>query len=77
MDRHRHHHIAVDLSRHGLRTTHGASIDETYVVLDELGSGKIFITVIAYHLDGKNSKSELTEFAEQTVSEFDLTATIN
>jgi hypothetical protein len=35
------------------------------------------LTVIAYHLDGKNSKSDLTEFAEQTLAEFDLTATIN
>jgi hypothetical protein len=70
-------YVAVDLIRNRLRTTHGASIDETYVVLDELGRGKIFITVIAYYLDGKNSKSDLTEFAEQTLSEFDLTTTIN
>jgi hypothetical protein len=64
----------VDLIRNWLRTTHGASIDETYEVLDELGRGKIFITVIAYQLDGKNSKSDLTALAEQTLAGFDLTA---
>jgi hypothetical protein len=40
-------YIAEYLIRNGLRTTRGPSIDETYEVLDELGRGKLFITVIA------------------------------
>ena len=39
--------------------------------------GKMFITVIAYHLAGTNSKSELSEFAAQTLAAFDLTGTID
>jgi hypothetical protein len=39
--------------------------------------GKIFITVIAYHLVGTNSTSELSAFAEQTLAAFDLTGSIN
>jgi hypothetical protein len=39
--------------------------------------GKIFITVIAYHLVGPNSKSALSEFAAQTLAAFDLTGTID
>ena len=39
--------------------------------------GKMFITVIAYHLDGTNSKSELSELAAQTLAAFDLTGTID
>lgn len=38
--------------------------------------GKVFITVIAYHLDGTNSKPKLSEFAAQTLAAFDLTGTI-
>lgn len=39
--------------------------------------GKIFITVIAYHLVGTNSKSELSELAAQTLAAFELTGTID
>ena len=39
--------------------------------------GKIFITVIAYHLVGTNSKSALSELAAQTLAAFDLTGTID
>jgi hypothetical protein len=39
--------------------------------------GRIFITVVAYQLDGNASKRELGEFAAQTLSEFGLTGTID
>jgi hypothetical protein len=46
-----------------------------------LGSGrigsKIFITVVAYQLDGKNSKPDLRELAAHTLAEFDLTGVID
>jgi hypothetical protein len=46
-----------------------------------LGSGrigsKIFITVVAYQLDGKNSKPDLRELAAHTLAEFDLTGAID
>jgi hypothetical protein len=45
-----------------------------------LGSGRIggtlFITVVAYRLDGENSKADLSRTAEQTLAEFGLTAAI-
>jgi hypothetical protein len=39
--------------------------------------GQIFITVVAYQLDGKNSKRDLRELAAHTLSEFDLTGAID
>jgi hypothetical protein len=39
--------------------------------------GKLFITVIAYHLDGKNSRANLAALARETLAAFDLTATID
>jgi hypothetical protein len=39
--------------------------------------GRIFITVVAYQLDGNASKRELGKFAAQTLSEFGLTGTID
>jgi hypothetical protein len=39
--------------------------------------GKIFITVVAYQLDGKNSKPDLRELAAHTLAEFDLTRSID
>jgi hypothetical protein len=39
--------------------------------------GRIFITVVAYQLDGKNSKRDLRELAAHTLSEFDLTGVID
>ena len=46
-----------------------------------LGSGRIgdtiFITVVAYHLNGSNSKPDLRELAAHTLAEFDLTGEID
>lgn len=39
--------------------------------------GRIFITVVAYQLDGRASKRDLGEFAAQTLSDFGLTGTID
>jgi hypothetical protein len=39
--------------------------------------GQIFITVVAYQLDGKDSKRDLRELAAHTLSEFDLTGAID
>jgi hypothetical protein len=38
--------------------------------------GKLFLTVIAYHLDAPNSKAELAALARETLAAFDLTAAI-
>jgi hypothetical protein len=46
-----------------------------------LGSGRIggrvFITVVAYHLTGRNTKAELRELARQVLATFNLTASID
>ena len=34
---------------------------------------KVFITVVAYHLKGRNSKADLRELAAHTLADFDLT----
>jgi hypothetical protein len=39
--------------------------------------GQVFIAVIAYQLDGKDSKDELRELAARTLSEFGLTGVID
>lgn len=39
--------------------------------------GRIFITLIAYHVDGTTSKHDLGELAAYTLSEFGLTGTID
>ncbi|WP_102417832.1 hypothetical protein [Mycobacterium sp. 4858] len=39
--------------------------------------GRVFITVVAYQLDGKHSKGELRELAAHTLSEFGLTGVID
>jgi len=46
-----------------------------YVGLGRIG-GRIFITVVAYQLDGKDPKRDLCELAAHTLSEFDLTGAI-
>lgn len=39
--------------------------------------GRIFISVVAYQLDAKDSKRDLLELAARTLSEFDLTGVID
>lgn len=39
--------------------------------------GKVFLTVVAYHLTGPNSKESLAASAVATLAEFDLTATVD
>lgn len=39
--------------------------------------GRIFISVVAYQLDGKDSKGALRQLAARTLSEFDLTGVID
>ena len=46
-----------------------------YVGLGRIG-GRIFITVVAYQLDGEDPKRDLCELAAHTLSEFDLTGAI-
>jgi hypothetical protein len=40
-------------------------------------SGKVFITVVAYDVDGRNSKPELRELMADTLAEFELAGTID
>jgi hypothetical protein len=47
-----------------------------FLASGRIGS-KIFITVVAYQLDGKNSKPDLRELAAHTLAEFDLTGVID
>ncbi len=37
----------------------------------------MFITIVAYQLEGRDSKHHLHELVAQTLSEFDLTGTID
>lgn len=39
--------------------------------------GKVFITIVSYHVGRENSKSELREVTSRTLAEFDLTAVID
>lgn len=39
--------------------------------------GRMFITIVAYQLEGRDSKHHLHELVAQTLSEFDLTGTID
>jgi hypothetical protein len=40
-------------------------------------SGKVFITVVAYDVDGRNSKPDLRELMADTLAEFELAGTID
>jgi len=60
------------------RFTH-QSFDRPRGILTVSGriGGRLFIAVVAYQLDGKDSKDELRELAARTLSEFGLTGAID